>query len=147
MARDRVVLCEDGDQVELGPDGVTHLGSIGGDHLYVDGTVGDLGSAVLGDRRVLGDDGFVAVVVHVDTERGEILAGPDVVSRGWVEQPALLAHETAVADAVEAQVVTALADGETSLAKLSQLARRAAGQTVSDRTRRRPMIIPMVREG
>jgi ribonuclease J len=147
MSPDRVVLCEDGDQIEITSAGVAHLGSIGGDHLYVDGTVGDLGNAVLGDRRVLGDDGFVAIVVHVDLDRGEIIAGPDVISRGWVEQPALLAHETAVADAVEKDLMKALADREENLNTLSQLARRAAGRTVNDRTRRRPMIVPMIREG
>ena len=147
MDPDHVVLCEDGDQVELTADGLSHLGSIGGDHLYVDGTVGDLGNAVLGDRRTLGDDGFVAVVVHVDLDRAEIIAGPDVVSRGWVEQPALHAHETAVADAVERDLMEALAGGEEDLQRLGQIARRAAGQTVNDRTRRRPMIVPMVREG
>jgi ribonuclease J len=147
MPKDRVVFCEDGDQIEITEEGVAHLGSIGGDHIYVDGTVGDLGNAVLGDRRVLGDDGFVTVVVHVDLERGEILAGPDVVSRGWVEQPALVAHEIAVADAVEHDLLEALAGKEEDLNKLNQITRRAAGRTVSDRTRRRPMIVPMVREG
>ena len=146
MAEDRVVLCEDGDQIVLSDDGIEHIGSIGGDHLYVDGTVGDLGSTVLADRRTLGDDGFVAVVVHVDLERGEILAGPDVVSRGWVELPALAGHEAAVADAVEADVLDALADPDLDLDRLAQVARRAAGRTVNDRTRRRPMIVPVVRE-
>ena len=63
--------------------------------------VGDLGNTVLSERRTLGDDEFVTVVVHVDMERGEIVAGPDVISRGWVELPALAGHEAAVADAVE----------------------------------------------
>ncbi len=147
MDHDHVVLAEDGDQLELSDTGLVHLGSVGGDHLYVDGTVGDLGNAVLGERRLLGNDGFVAVIVHVDIERGELLAGPDVVSRGWVEQPALRAHETAVVDAVERAVMRALDDDIDDLARLSQIVRRAAGGIVSDRTRRRPMIVPMVREG
>lgn len=147
MPEDRVVFCVDGDQIEITDEGVTHLGSIGGDHIYVDGMVGHLGNEVLGDRRVLGDDGFVAIVVHVDLDRREIIAGPDVVSRGWVEQPALVAHETAVADAVEKVLLKALRDGEESVNQLNQMARRAAGSTVADRTRRRPMIVPMVREG
>ena len=146
MPEDRVVLCEDGDQIVLSDDGIEHLGSIGGDHLYVDGTVGDLGSTVLADRRTLGDDGFVAVVVHVDLERGEILAGPDVISRGWVEVPALAGHEAAVADAVEADVLDALSKPDLDLERLAQITRRAAGRTVNDRTRRRPMIVPVVRE-
>ena len=147
MDRDHVVLAEDGDQLELSDTGLVHLGSVGGDHLYVDGTVGDLGNAVLGERRLLGNDGFVAVIVHVDFERRELLAGPDVVSRGWVEQPALRAHETAVVDAVERAVMSALDDDIDDLARLSQIVRRTAGGIVSDRTRRRPMIVPMVREG
>ena len=147
MEPDRIVFCEDGDQIEIADAGITHLGSIGGDHLYVDGIVGDLGNAVLGDRRTLGNDGFVAVIVHVDLERCEIIAGPDVVSRGWVERPALHAHETAVADAVEQDVMAALDEREVDLQRLAQVTRRAAGRTVSDRTRRRPMIVPMVREG
>ena len=147
MPDDRIVFCEDGDQILISDDGIEHLGSIGGDHLYVDGTVGDLGNAVLGDRRLLGDDGFCAIVVHVDLDRGEIIAGPDVVSRGWVEVPALLGHETAVADAVERDLMKALDDRDVTIEKLTQIARRAAGRTVNDRTRRRPMIIPVIREG
>jgi len=146
MAEERVVLCEDGDQIVLSDDGIEHRGSIGGEHLYVDGTVGDLGRTVLSERRILGDDGFVAVVVHVDLDRGEILAGPDVTSRGWVELPALAGHEAAVADAVEADVLEALADNRVDLDRIAQVARRAAGRTVNERTRRRPMIVPVVRE-
>jgi ribonuclease J len=146
MPEDRVVFCEDGDQIEIRTDGIHHLGSIGAKREYVDGIVGDLGEAVLGDRRVLGDDGFVAVVVDVDIERGEILAGPEVVSRGWVEHPALIAHEAAVAEAVEHDLLAALAKKEEDVNKLNQITRRAAGRTVSDRTKRRPMIVPMVRE-
>ncbi len=147
MPDENVLLCEDGDRIELGDDGLVRLDAVGGDHIYVDGTVGDLGTTVLGDRRTLGDDGFVAVVVHVDLDRGEILAGPDVVSRGWVENPALQSHETAVADAVEREINSALDDSDITIKELAQRTRRAAGRTVNDRTRRRPMIVPVVREG
>lgn len=150
MKPDQVILAEDGDQLELSDAGLAHIGSVGGEHLYVDGTVGDLGNAVLSDRRVLGDDGFVAVIVHVDLERQELLSGPDVISRGWVEQPALRAHETAVADAVERAVMKALdelkgRDDTDDLRRLSQIVRRTAGSIVAERTKRRPMIVPMVR--
>ena len=146
MPDERVVLCEDGDRIVVSDEGVEHLGSIGGEHLYVDGMVGDLGRTVLAERRTLGDDGFVAVVVHLDMDRGEILAGPDVISRGWVEVPALAGHEAAVADAVEADLLDALHDPDADIERMTQIARRAAGRTVNDRTRRRPMIVPVVRE-
>jgi ribonuclease J len=148
MDDDRVVLCEDGDQVVLSDDGLVRRDQVAkGDRLYVDGIVGDLGHRVLGERRVLGDDGFVAIVLHVDLDRGEILAGPDVVTRGWVEQPALRAHEAALADVVEAEVGSALEESGVTIDELARVARRAAGRTVNDRTRRRPMIVPVVREG
>ena len=144
MASERVVLCCDGDRVELTDDGVRLIGSVGGDHLYVDGTVGDLGSTVLGERRKLGADGFVAVVMDLDLGRGAVVRGPEVVSRGWVEHPALLAHETAVAVAVEAAVRDALAKGRRDLEALEELVLRTARRTSRERTRRRPVIVPMV---
>ena len=92
--------------------------------------VGDLGNTVLSERRTLGDDGFVSVVVHVDMERGEIVAGPDVISRGWVELPALAGHEAAVADAVESDLLAALRDPDNDIERLGQIApgRRSHGQ-------------------
>ena len=146
MAPERVVLCCDGDRIELTDGGLRHTGSVGGDHLYVDGTVGDLGSVVLDERRKLGFDGFVTVVVDLDLGDGSLVRGPEVVSRGWVEQPALLAHETAVADAVEAETRAALADGRRDLEALRELVLRTARRTSRQRTRRRPVIVPVVRE-
>ena len=146
MDSERVLLCCDGDRIELTDDGLRHAGSVGGAHLYVDGTVGDLGSIVLDDRRKLGGDGFVAVVVDLDLDRGVLQRRVEVVSRGWVEQPALLAHETAVADAVNAEVRAALDDGSRDLDTLQDLVLRTARRTSRERTRRRPVIVPVVRE-
>ena len=146
MDSERVLLCCDGDRIELTDDGLRHAGSVGGVHVYVDGTVGDLGSVVLDERRKLGSDGFVVVVVDLDLDRGLLLQRPEVVSRGWVEQPALMAHETAVADAVEAKVRDALDDGRTDLGAFEDLVLRTARRTSRERTRRRPVIVPVVRE-
>ena len=145
MADERVVLCTDGDRIELTDDGLRRAGSVGGDHAYVDGTVGDLGMTVLSDRRKLGGDGFVTVVVDVDLDEGRIVSGPDVASRGWVEPPALWSHEEAVVDAVESEVRAALG-GDCDLDGLHDLVLRTARRTSRDRTRRRPMIIPIVRQ-
>lgn len=147
MPSERVLLCSDGDRIELSADGLAPVGSVGGEHLYVDGTVGDLGPMVLGERRRLGSDGFVTVIVHVDLDRAKLIAGPDVVSRGWVEQPALQSHQAALADAVAADLQAVLGRPEVGIDELTRLIRRAAGRTVDERTRRRPMIIPVVRAG
>ena len=147
MAPETVLLAEDGDQLELSDAGLRMLGSVGGEHLYVDGTVGDLGNEVLGDRHVLGNNGFVSIHVAVDLERLDLLAGPDVVSRGWVEQPALLGHEVAVADAVEEAVLRALSGSVDDRERLSKIVSKTAGSVVFERTRRRPMLVVSVREG
>lgn len=146
MAADRVLVCSDGDRIELTDDGLGLVGSVGGDHLYVDGTVGDLGSVVLGERRKLGADGFVVVVVDIDLDRGVLVSGPEVVTRGWVEQPALAGHEAAVCDAVESEVLRALAAGRDGIAAFEDLVLTVARRTSRDRTRRRPVIIPIVRQ-
>ena len=146
MAAERVVLCCDGDRIELTDEGLRRAGSVGGNHIYVDGMVGDLGSTVLDERRKLGADGFVAVVMSLDTDRGSLVSGPDVLSRGWVEQPALVGHEAAVADAVETKVRAALAAGDRDLKALQDLVLRTARRTTRVRTRRRPVIVPVVSE-
>ena len=146
MPDERVVLCSDGDRIELTDQGLRRVGSVGGDHVYVDGTVGDLGSTVLDERRKLGADGFVTVVVCVDLERGVLVSSPRIVSRGWVEHPALAGHEAAVVDAVETEVRRALARGDRDLRALEDLVMRTARRTSRQRTRRRPVIVPVMTE-
>jgi mRNA degradation ribonuclease J1/J2 len=87
MPRDRVVLCEDGDVIELSDDGLEHTGRVPSGYVYVDGIVGDVGQGVIRDRRVLGEEGVVVVVVTVDMQTGKVLTGPDIITRGWVYAP------------------------------------------------------------
>jgi ribonuclease J len=114
--------------------------------LYVDGIVGDVGHGVLRDRRVLAEEGVVVVIVAVDTESGKVLTGPEVITRGWVYAPEAedLIDEACerVADAVE----QAFASGIRDIEGLEREVRRAAGRFVNERTRRRPMIVPVVME-
>lgn len=141
---DHVLVCEDGDSIVLGDDGIRRGDKVPSGFLYVDGTVGDVGHGVLRDRRVLAEEGVVMVVVTVDFHRGELVAAPEVVTRGWVYAPeaeTLLGEASAeVAKALE----QALADGTRDSDVLQRTARRALGRFVGDRTRRRPMIVPVV---
>lgn len=141
---DRVLLCVDGDRVELSDDGLTLSESVGGDHVYVDGTVGDLGAGVIGERRKLADSGVVTVSVAVDSESGTLLADPEVASRGWVEPPALAEHESAVADAVDNALAKALRSSAPDLSELTALVHDTARRASRERTRRRPVIVPIV---
>ena len=70
----KVWVCEDGHQVELTDDGLMAVGKVPAGYLYVDGTLGDVGHAVLRDRKVLAEEGVVVVIVTVDVETGAMLA-------------------------------------------------------------------------
>ena len=146
VAHDHVLLCEDGDVLELSDDGLTAVGRVPAGYLYVDGIVGDVGQGVLRDRRVLAEEGVVVVVVTVDSQTGKVLTGPEIITRGWVYAPEaedLLDEACAtVAQAVE----QSLANGVRDVEALERDVRRAAGKFVHDRTRRRPMIVPVVME-
>ncbi len=141
-----VLLCEDGDVLTLNDDGLTPTGRVPAGYLYVDGIVGDVGQGVLRDRKVLAEEGVVVVVVTVDIQSGKVLTGPEIITRGWVYAPEAedLLDEACdrVADAIEA----ALAKGERNVDQLERDVRRAAGKFVSERTKRRPMIVPVVME-
>ena len=83
----RVLLAEDGDVIELTDAGIDFVGEVPAGYLYVDGIVGDVGRGVLRDRKVLAEEGVVVVVVTVDAKTGEVLTGPEIITRGWVYAP------------------------------------------------------------
>ena len=147
VAEENVLICEDGDVVTLGPDGaeVERRGVPAG-YMYVDGIVGDVSRGVLRDRRMLSEEGFVAVIVTVDSATGEIVTGPEIVTRGWVYGPEaedLLEEAKAV---VRASIGDAAAEGATDFDTIRRHARRSLGKFIDERTRRRPAIIPVVME-
>jgi ribonuclease J len=141
---DQVVLCEDGDTVLLDGEGLHRDTKVPAGYLYVDGTVGDVGHGVLRDRQVLAEEGVVMVVSTVDLHRGQLSGMPQIATRGWVHAPeaeSLLGDASqAVADALE----KAMADGARDVEVLQRHARKALGKIVGDRTRRRPMIVPVI---
>jgi ribonuclease J len=146
VAVDRVLLAEDGDVVELTASGIDFAGEVPAGYLYVDGIVGDVGTGVLRDRRVLAEEGVVVLVVTVDAKSGEVLTGPEIITRGWVYAPEaeelLEEARQAVLQALEEAADTGSVDFET----LKRRARSALGRFVNERTRRRPMIVPVVME-
>jgi ribonuclease J len=141
-----VLLAEDGDVVELSAKGIDFAGEVPAGYLYVDGIVGDIGPGVLRDRRLLAEEGVIVVVVTVDAQTGRCLSGPEIITRGWVFAPEadkLLdeARELVLA-AIEDPADTNPLDFET----LKRRARVALGRFVQERTRRRPMIVPVIME-
>jgi ribonuclease J len=146
VSDERVVLCEDGDVIEITDDGIELAGRVPSGYLYVDGIVGDVGQGVLRDRKVLAEEGVVVVVVTVDIDAGKVLVGPEIITRGWVYAPEaedLIEEGCAV---VAVAVEKALKAGTRDVDALEKDVRKAAGKFVSERTKRRPMIVPIVME-
>ena len=144
---DHILLAEDGDVVEMTAQGVDFAGEVPCGYLYVDGIVGDVGQGVLRDRRVLAEEGVVVLVVTVDAQSGEVLTGPEIITRGWVYAPEAeeLLGEARLA-VLAALEELADAGGPVDFEVLRRRARQALGRFVSERTRRRPMIVPIVME-
>jgi ribonuclease J len=141
-----VLLAEDGEVVELSDKGIDFAGKVPAGYLYVDGIVGDVGQGVLRDRRVLAEEGVVVVVVTVDVQNRTIVTGPEIVTRGWVYAPEAEDLLEEAAEAVRDSLKEALAAAATDYDTLRRHVRRAAGAFVAERTRRRPMIVPVVME-
>jgi ribonuclease J len=144
--KDKVVMCEDGVVVELSDEGVKHVGRIPAGYLYVDGLVGDVGQGVLRDRKVLAEEGVVVVVVTIDTVTGNVITGPEIITRGWVYAPEAEDLLDEACDVVAAAVEQALRDGGRDVVALEQVVRKVTGKFVSAKTKRRPMIVPVVME-
>jgi ribonuclease J len=141
---DRIVLCEDGDVVDLVDGRARIVGHIRTRYVYVDGlAVGDVGESLLTERRILSDGGFIAATVVVDSVTGKVVAGPTVSGKGFSEDPA--AFDPVVPLVTEA-LDRAAAEGITDPHQLQQVVRRTVGRWVNDTYRRRPMIVPNVVE-
>jgi ribonuclease J len=143
---DRTLVCEDGDQITVDDDGIRITDQVPAGYLFVDGIVGDVGQGVLRDRRVLAEEGVVVVVVTVAIEDGAILTGPEVITRGWVYAPEAEELIEECADVVRQAIKEAFGDTTPDIETLQRAVRRAAGRFVNDRTKRKPMIVPVVME-
>jgi len=142
VPRDRALVIEDGGVVDLAKGRAKVVGRLDCGYIFVDGsTVGDIGDAELSDRKILGSDGFITVVVVVNLHAGRLVSGPDIHARGFVEDDSVFdGIKSEIAKAVE----QAMADGSEDVRGLQQVVRRTVGRWVSNTYRRRPMILPVV---
>ncbi|MGS2614619.1 ribonuclease J [Micromonospora sp. LZ34] len=144
VAADRVVLCEDGDVVDLVEGRASLVGHVKSRYVYVDGlAVGDVSESLLTERRILGDGGFIATTVVVDSVTGKVVGGPTLSAKGFSEDPEAF---NPVIPLVTEALNRAAADGITDPHQLQQIVRRTVGRWVNDAYRRRPMIVPTVVE-
>jgi ribonuclease J len=143
----RITIVEDGDVLELRDGAVRRGERIEAGMVLVDGLgVGDVGPVVLRDRRVLSEDGILICVVTIDGQTGEILAGPDLISRGFVYEDKSRAFLDDASDRVAEALEPLEAEGVTDWTAIKKKVRNALGEFVWEQTRRRPMIMPIVME-
>jgi ribonuclease J len=146
LAEDNVMVAGDGNVIEVGAQRFKTAGQVDAGYVFVDGLgIGDIGSAVLRDRKHLAHDGIFVLVVSVDHKSGEVLSGPDVVTRGFV-------HEGSSDKLIEAakdealKAIARLKRDQTEPALLQDGVKEAVAKYLYDRTKRRPMVVPVVME-
>jgi ribonuclease J len=144
VPRERTVLAEDGVVVDLVDGLAAVVGAVPCGYVYVDGSsVGDVTDASLKDRRILRDEGFISVVVVVDSVTGKVTGGPEIHARGFAEDDSVFDEAREI---IQVALERAATEGIGDSHELQRLVRRAVGKWVSDTYRRRPMIIPVVVE-
>lgn len=136
-----------GDVIEY-KDGKIHMtGQVAAGNVLVDGIgVGDIGSIVLRDRKLLSEDGIFIAVITISRRQGKILAGPEIISRGFVYMKVsedLIKESTEI---VRGVVEDNLKERDFEWAKLKQDIRDALSRYLFDQTKRRPVILPIIME-
>lgn len=144
VPRSNVLLAEDGVCIDLVDGRAEISGAVDCGYVYVDGSsVGGTTEALLKDRRILRDEGFVTVVVGVDVSTGRVTTGPEILARGFAEDLDVFGT---IAPQITKAVEEAAGKGVTDTHQLQQVVRRTVGSYVGGKLRRRPMIIPVVIE-
>ncbi|HET9855126.1 MAG TPA: ribonuclease J [Methylomirabilota bacterium] len=147
IPKDRIFLIEDGLGLEVTASGTRVLGGYAAGPVLVDGKgVGDVGSVVLRDRQLLAEAGMLVIALTIDRTTGLIVAGPEIVSRGFVymkEADALMDEvKTAVRDALAGRQEPEVFDREL----VGAMVRSAARRFINQRFQRKPVVLPVVLE-
>ena len=144
VARTNTLVVENGIVVDMADGYADVAGAIPVGFVYVDGqSIGEITESSLKDRRILGEEGFISVVVVIESQTGKIIAGPDIHARGFTEDNALFNE---VKGMIEKALATAVGNGINGTHQLQQVVRKTVGSWVGDKHRRKPMIVPVVIE-
>ncbi len=144
---ERVFVSENGDVLQFTASRAEKIGKTYGGDVMVDGSgVGDIGQAVLRDRKHLSADGIMLVVVSIDAEESRIVAGPDLISRGVFYMP----ESGGVIEELKTELVASLStmspEALRNVATVKEQIRRDISKSIFNRSRRRPIVIPVVME-
>ncbi|GAA1120160.1 MULTISPECIES: ribonuclease J [Nesterenkonia] len=142
---DRVIMADDGTVVDLHKGVAQVVGQVECGYVYVDGSsIGEITDSDLKDRRVLGEEGFISVIVVVNRQTGKIISGPDIHARGVAEEDQVFKD---IKPKISRALTEAIQDNkEHTTHQLQQIVRRTMGSWVARKLRRKPMIVPVVVE-
>ncbi len=147
IAKENIFILHSGEVLELTEEKAQVTGKVPVGDILVDGLgVGDVGNIVLRDRQHLAEDGILIVVLGLSSATDELVSGPDIVSRGFVyvrESDELMEEARAV---VNEAVEGCLSRGISDWGKLKSSIKDALGEFVWRKTKRRPMILPIIME-
>ena len=147
MPRENIFVAEIGNVIEFTRDGAKFAENVIAGRVFIDGLgVGDIGSSVMKDRTLLSQDGILIIILALNTETNAILSGPDVVTRGFVyvrESNMMLGEVKAI---TRQTIARSLQSGIHETATLQNRVRDAVSRHLYDKTKRRPMIIPIFQE-
>ena len=142
VPRENIFVVESGTVLEFGPDWGRVNGQVTEGHVMVDGLgIGDVGNVVLRDRHLLSKNGFVVVVVVVDADTGEVIVGPDIITRGFV----YIRESGDLIEEASQCVREALQHGAGRAAANAEV-KNSLASFFYEQTKRRPMILPVVME-
>jgi len=147
IPQQNIVVAEDGDMIDVTPESIKLAGHTASGNVFVDGlSVGDVGQIVLRDRRVLSQDGIVIAVITIDKESGLPVAGPDIVTRGFVferDSEALLGEAR---ERIAHSFHSMIGQGGSDWSFIKDKIKYTLSEFLFERTRRSPMILPVVME-
>ncbi len=147
LPAENIVIASNGAVVELTKDSIAVAGKVPSGKVLVDGLgVGDVGNIVLRDRKQLSQDGIMIVVITLDRQDCKVVSGPDIVSRGFVyvrEAEDLLEEAK---EKVEEALDECRSEGVSDWSAIKGVVRDSLGRFLYERTRRRPMILPIIME-
>lgn len=146
-SKDDIFVLSSGDVLELNEDGAAVVDHVQTGNVFVDGLgIGDVGNIVLRDRQHLAEDGIIIVVMTLESGSGQLLAGPDIVSRGFVY---VRGSESLMDEAKQVLNLTmdhCMQKNISDWGKIKYEIKDALGEFVWKKTKRRPMIMPIIME-
>ncbi|MDO4921973.1 MAG: ribonuclease J [Phascolarctobacterium sp.] len=147
MPKENIVIGENGSVIELTKNSIAITGKVPSGKVLVDGLgVGDVGNIVLRDRRQLSQDGIMIVVVTIEKETCRVVSGPDIVSRGFVYVREAEGLMDEARDKVQLALERCEENGVSEWSTIKSTVRDSLGRFLYERTRRRPMILPIIME-